>query len=36
MGIEVVFLSGFDGSFFTGVDPETNPAQLGFVDVGLK
>lgn len=36
MGVEVVFLCRFDGFFFTGVDPETNPARFGFVYVCLK
>ncbi len=36
MGIEVVFLGGFNGSFFAGVNAEINPARFGFVDVGLK
>ena len=36
MGVEVVFLCRFDGFFFTGVNPETNPAQFGFVYVRLK
>lgn len=36
MGVEVVFLCCFNGFFFTGVDPETNPARLGFVYICLK
>lgn len=36
MGVEVVFLCRFNGFFFTGVDPETNPARFGFVYVRLK
>ena len=36
MGVEVVFLCRFDGSFFAGVNAETNPAQFGFVYVRLK
>lgn len=36
MGVEVVFLCRFDGSFFAGVNAETNPARFGFVYVRLK
>lgn len=36
MGVEVVFLCRFDGSFFAGINAETNPARLGFVYVRLK